>query len=202
MSEETKPTQTGDPVSVVRGDVVDGDGGIQAEGVVAANTDYALVVAQFADSNAALETYQALIDAETAGHVQVEGVLVVRAEANGQIDVQKVTDHSTKTGLKWGIVGGVVLGVIFPPSIIGSAAALGVTGGVLGKLRQVHHKSELEASLNGVLAPNASGILVLAKLPAVPVVRQTMPNATKVTEVPVDGPTAAAITEAARSAAV
>ena len=202
MSEETKPTAGADKAIAARGAVVDGHGGIRAEGLVAANTDYAVVVAQFADPNAALESYQALADAETAGHVSVEGVLVVRAEANGQIVIQKVTDHSTRDGLRWGIVGGVVLGVLFPPSIIGSAAALGVTGGVLGKLRQLHRKSELEASLSGLLAPNASGILVLATLPAVPLVRQTMPGATKVTEVPVDGPTAAAITEAARTAAV
>ena len=157
--------------------------------------------AEFADPNAALETYQALIEAETAGQITVDGVLVVRADANGQIVIQKVTDHSTKTGLKWGIVGGVVLGVLFPPSIIASAAALGVTGGVLGKLRQEHHKSELGTALTGSLAPNMSGILVLATLPAVPEVKETMPKATKVTEVPVDSETAEAITEASKTAA-
>ena len=135
------------------------------------------------------------------GSITVDGVLVVRADANGQIVIQKVTDHSTKTGLKWGIVGGVVLGVLFPPSIIASAAALGVTGGVLGKLRQEHHKSELGAALTGSLAPNMSGILVLATLPAVPEVKETMPKATKVTEVPVDNETADAITEASKTAA-
>lgn len=200
MSDETKPKSTDGQVTPGREVVVEGDGGIQAEGLVAAHTDYALVVAQFAGPGAALETYQALGDAETAGHVTIEGVLVVRAGANGRIDIQKVTDHSTRDGLKWGIVGGVVLGVLFPPSIIGSAAALGVTGGVLGKLRQMHRRSELEASLTGVLAPNASGILVLARLPAVSVVRQTMAKATKVTEVPVDGSTADAITQAAKAA--
>jgi len=190
-----------DDVSVVEGVVVDGDGGVQAAGIVAADTDHMLLVAEFADPNAALQTYQALVDAEISGHLTVEGVLVVRADANGQIVIQKVTDHSTKTGLKWGIVGGVVLGVIFPPSIIGSAAALGVTGGVLGKLRQEHHKSELGASLTGALAPNTSGILVLATLPAVSAAKETMPKATKVTEVPVDNATATAITEASKAAA-
>jgi uncharacterized membrane protein len=201
MSEETKPAASGDDVTVVEGVAVDSSGGIQAAGVVAANTDHALLVAEFADPNAALSTYQALIDAEISGHLVIDGVLVVRADANGQIVIQKVTDHSTKTGLKWGVVGGVVLGVIFPPSIIGSAAALGVTGGVLGKLRQEHHKSELAASLTGALAPNTSGILVLATLPAVPAVKETMPQATKVTEVPVDHDTAEAITEASKAAA-
>ena len=200
MSEETEHTPGGNNFPA-KG-VVDGDGGIQSEGLVAANTDHALLVAEFADPDAALESYQALVDAETAGHVTIDGVLVVRADGTGHIVIQKVTDHSTRTGLTWGIVGGVVLGVIFPPSIIGSAVALGVTGGVLGRLRHEHHKSELGATLSGALAPNTSGILVLATLPAVPTVRQTMPKATKVTEVPVDDSTAAAITEASKAAAV
>jgi uncharacterized membrane protein len=181
--------------------VVADEAGVQAAAAVATDGSNVLLVAEFADSAAAMETYQALVDAEISGALTVSGVLVVKADAKGKIEIQKVTDHSTKTGLKWGIVGGVVLGVIFPPSIIGSAAALGVTGGVLGKLRQEHHKSELGAQLEGALAPNTSGILVLASLPAVPAVKQTMPKATKVTQVPVEASAAAAITEAAKQAA-
>ena len=92
-----------------------------------------------------MDTYRALEDAEISGALDIEGVLVVKADGHGNIEIQKVTEHSTKTGVKWGVVGGVVLGVLFPPSIIASAAALGVTGGVLGKLRQEHHKSQLGA---------------------------------------------------------
>ena len=197
MSEQAKPAAASRDDLVVADDV----GGIQAAGLVAADTDHALLVAEFADPEAALESYQALIDAETSGHLAVDGVLVVKADASGTIQVQKVTDHSTRTGLTWGIVGGVVLGVVFPPSIIGSAAVLGVTGAVLGRLRKEHHKSELGATLTGALAPDASGILVLVTLPAVPAVRQTMPRATRVTQVPVDKETAASITEACKAAA-
>jgi len=210
MTEETKatPDTTAEPapaidatsdVAVVATVVTD-DTGVEAAAAVATDGTNVLLVAEFADPAAAMETYQALVNAEISGAVEVSGVLVVNADATGKVHVQKVTDHSTKTGLKWGIVGGVVLGVIFPPSIIGSAAALGITGGVLGKLRQEHHKSQLGAGLEGALAPNSSGILVLATLPAVPAVKQTMPKATKVTQVPVDGTTATAITEAAKQA--
>jgi len=180
--------------------VVADDAGIQAAATVATDGSNVLLVAEFADPAAAMETYQALIDAEISGALTVSGVLVVETDASGKVHIQKVTDHSTRTGLKWGIVGGVVLGVIFPPSIIGSAAALGVTGAVLGKLRQEHHKSELSAGLEDALAPNTSGILVMATLPAVPAVQQSMPKATKVTQVPVEASTSAAITEAAKQA--
>ena len=210
MTEETKatPDTTAEPAPAidatsdraVAATVVADDAGVEAAAAVATDGTNVLLVAEFADPAAAMETYQALVDAEISGAVEVSGVLVVNADATGKVHVQKVTDHSTKTGLKWGIVGGVVLGVIFPPSIIGSAAALGITGGVLGKLRQEHHKSQLGAGLEGALAPNSSGILVLATLPGVAAVKQTMPKATKVTQVPVDGTTTAAITEAAKQA--
>jgi uncharacterized membrane protein len=224
MSEDTKgapdtkaapatppPTSTGpapaapaDPAApevAVAAAVVADDTGVQAAAAVATDGSNVLLVAEFADPAAAMEAYQALVNAEIAGAIAVSGVLVVKADAAGKVHVQKVTDHSTKTGLKWGVVGGIVLGVIFPPSIIGSAAALGVTGGVLGKLRQEHHKAELGGALQGALAPDTSGILVLATLPGVAAVKQTMPKATKVTQVPVDGTTTAAITEAAKQAA-
>jgi uncharacterized membrane protein len=197
MTDEQK---TNDEVEAVAISVSDSAGGIQAAGIVAADSDHEVLVAEFADPTAAMVTYRNLPDAEIAGTIDVEGVLVVNADSQGNINVQKVTDHSTKTGVKWGVVGGVVLGVIFPPSIIGSAAVLGVGGGVLGKLRQEHHKSQLADSLYGALAPNTSGIIVLAKLPAVPAVKQTMPDAKKVTEVPVDAQTAADITAAAKEA--
>ena len=201
MTDESKDTAAA-PEQPVNAAVVvaEDDAGVEAVAGIAMQGNQALIVAQFADTDAALETYQALADAEVSGALAVSGVLVVKADASGKIHIQKVTDHSTRTGLKWGVVGGVVLGVIFPPSIIGSAAALGVTGAVLGKLRQEHHKAELGAGLAGALAPNTSGILVLATLPAVPAVKQAMPKATKVTQVPVESATATAITNAAKQA--
>ena len=201
MTDESKDTAAA-PEQPVNAAVVvaEDDAGVEAVAGIAMQGNQALIVAQFADTDAALETYQALADAEVSGALAVSGVLVVKADASGKVQIQKVTDHSTRTGLKWGVVGGVVLGVIFPPSIIGSAAALGVTGAVLGKLRQEHHKAELGAGLAGALAPNSSGILVLATLPAVPAVEQAMPKATKVTQVPVEAEAATAITEAAKQA--
>ena len=93
----------------------------------AAVTDgaYTLLVADFNDTDLAWEAYEALKEAEDGRTVEIEGVLVVTRSADGKLEVQKATDHSTKSGLKWGVVGGIALGVIFPPSILGSAAVVG-----------------------------------------------------------------------------
>ena len=115
---------------------------------IAAASDgaYTLIVADFADPATAWEAYEALEAVEDGRRVAIEGVVVVKRDADGKLDIQKATDHSTKSGLKWGIVGGVALGVIFPPSIIGSAAALGAAGAATGKLRQLHHRTSSPTS--------------------------------------------------------
>ena len=107
---------------------------------------YTLIVADFSDTSTAWEAYEALKSVEDGRTVEIEGVIVVSRSADGKLEVQKATDHSTKSGLKWGVVGGIALGVIFPPSILGSAAVVGSAGALAGKLRQRHHHGELESS--------------------------------------------------------
>ncbi len=172
--------------------------GVQAEIAIVTDFTHALIVAEFANPDAAMETYQALRDAEVSHGLKIDAVAVVKADAQGKIHAQKVTDHSTKTGIKWGVAAGIVLGVIFPPSILGSAVAVGATGGVIGKLRNEHHKIELEEELRGALGPDTSGIVALIEAPDSEAVKETMPKATKVTEKPIDDATAKDITEASK----
>ena len=104
---------------------------------------YTLFVADFADTDTAWQAYEALKSLEDGRHVEIDGVVVVKREGGGGLEVQKATDHSTKRGLTWGLVGGVVLGVIFPPSILASAAVVGGGGAAIGKAREMHHRKEL-----------------------------------------------------------
>jgi uncharacterized membrane protein len=139
----------------------------EGESVAAAMTDgvYTLVVADFADSSSAMEAYEAMKSIEDGHTVEIEGVLVVKRDGDGPLEVQEATDHSTKSGLKWGAVGGVVLGVIFPPSIIASAVLLGAAGAGAGKLRELHHHDNLEEELQGAIDPGHSGIVALISNP-------------------------------------
>ncbi len=174
--------------------------GTQAAGAIVTDYDYAVVVAAFADEDAASAAYDALKDAESAGSVQVEGVLVVKTDENGKVKVQEMTDHSTRTGLKWGAVGGVVLGIIFPPSILASAVGWGVVGGVLGKIRDVAHKSAVSEALAGTVGPNESGIVALVQSGDLDAAKAAMPDATKVRTAGVDEATAQKVAEAAKQA--
>jgi uncharacterized membrane protein len=160
----------------------------QSEVVAAAVSDgaYTLFVADFSDTDNAWQAYEALKSLEDGRNVQIEGVLVVKREADGTLEVQKSTDHSTKRGLRWGLVGGVAMGVLFPPSILGSATVLGAAGAAAGKVRQRHHHHEIEEELQDSIAPGHSGILALVSDPGVIEIRRALDTADAIVERAVD----------------
>ena len=151
---------------------------------VAAVSDGArtLFIADFNDTTAAHEAYLALKSLEDGRHFAIDGVIVVNRDADGKLEIEKATDHSTKKGLKWGLVGGAALGLIFPPSILGSAAALGAGGAALGKAHQLHDKIGLEKDLSEAVAPGHSGIVALVSDPGAVVIRDALAKANGIVE--------------------
>jgi len=198
MTEET-PTPAADDVVVVATQVAD-EKGVIAEAAIAAEGDHALIVARFADTKSAIAIYENLLLSEMDGSLHIDGVLVAKADADGRIHIQQMTEHSTRKGLKWGIVGGVVAGIFLPATIIGGAVALGFAGAAAGKARNLYHRVEVEKELTDVITPGTSGILCLVSATEVEDVRLKMPDAQEVTSVPVDEETAGAIKEAAAAA--
>ena len=168
----------------------------------AAVTDgaYTLIVADFDDTEAAFAAYELLKAVEDGRTLKIEGAVVVARNDDGELEVQKATDHSTRRGLGWGVVGGVVLGVIFPPSIIGSAAVLGAAGAATGKLRQLHHKSELADELQDAVAPGHSGLIALVSDPGAVEIQRALDKANRVVESAVDDVIAKDIKAAAKEA--
>ncbi len=198
--EQTNPAGSADDTAILAAQVAD-EQGVLAQGAVAAQGPHALIVARFADPSLAMATYDDLIDAEVAGLLEVDGVLVINAGQDGKLHVQKMTDHSTRTGLKWGIVGGVVAAIFLPAAIVTGAVALGFAGAAAGKARNLHHRAEVEKELAGVITPGTSGILALVSAMDADAVARKLPQAEQVKTVPVDEDTAAAIKAAATAAA-
>ena len=126
------------------------------------------------------------VPAPTPRHARNSICVAASGTPPGTIEVQKAPDSSTRRGVAWGLVGGVVLGVLFPPSIIGSAVVLGAGGAAVGKLREVHHKNELEAELADAIQPGHSGILALVSDPGVIEIRKALDKANRIVEKAVD----------------
>ncbi len=186
MSEQDQPVETTSETTVSAAAVSDGA--------------YTLMVADFSDTDTAWEAYEALKEVEDGRTVEIEGVIVVNRSAEGVLEIQKATDHSTKSGLKWGVVGGIALGVIFPPTILGSAAVVGSAGALAGKLRQRHHHGELEEQLENAIPPGHSGLLALVSDPGAVKIRQALELADAIVESAIDKVEADDIKAAAKEA--
>lgn len=176
------------------------DGDVNVEAVAVSDGGYTLVVADFDDTDTAWSAYEVLKSVEDGRSVKIESVIVVTRGDDGKLEIQKATDHSTGRGLAWGAVGGVVLGVIFPPSIIGSALVLGAAGAATGKLRELHHRSELANELEDAIAPGHSGIIALVSDPGVLKIQKALDKANRVVESAVDDVVAEDMKAAAKAA--
>lgn len=161
---------------------------------------HTLLVAQFPTMEDAEAAYRDLQEIERNSPLKIDGVVIASCDAEGKVHLGKVTEHSTKTGFKWGVVGGAVLGVIFPPSILASAAVVGGAGAVLGKARNVLNRRGLADQLAGAMRPNTAGIVALVENTAVVEMRKALAKADRIVEQAVDKQLAAEIDREAAAA--
>jgi uncharacterized membrane protein len=154
---------------------------------------YALIVAQFPSVEEAQAAYETLREVEQRSSLRIDGVLVAQRDAEGRVHLGRVTEHSTKTGLKWGLIGGVAFGVLFPPSIIASAAALGGVGAIIGKTRNLSARSGIARELEETMLPNTSALIAFVEDTAVVEVEKALAKAERIVTKAVDKQMAAEI---------
>jgi uncharacterized membrane protein len=169
------------------------DGAPQVGIGLATDGAYYLIAGQFPTEAEANAAYATLADIETRTSLRIDGVVLASADANGKITLHELTDHSTKTGLKWGVVGGVVVGILFPPSILAGAVGMGVVGSVLGKIRNVTHRGAVSDELAGIIQPNTTGLIVFAEDTAVVEIEKALSQADQIVSRAVDKQVAAEI---------
>src|SRR6202034_1078638 len=94
-----------------------------------------IYAATYADRADALADYDGLIELHRAKLVGTYDVAVISKDTDGKVHVEK-HEKPTQHGAWGGIAVGALVGVLFPPSIIGAAAVGGVVGGVGAHLRK------------------------------------------------------------------
>lgn len=189
--------------AVASSDNVAGTGiykGAEVEGAVVSDGAYSVIVADFSSEETAKQAYKALKDLDDDKAVKVEGVLVVKREEDGDIKVQKMTDHSTRHGVGWGAVGGLVVGVLFPPSVVGSVLVGSLGGAAVGGIRKHHHKKEVAQELDNVLKIGHSGLVALVSRSDELSIQQVLAKADSVVAKAIDDQAAEEIKTAALAA--
>jgi uncharacterized membrane protein len=87
----------------------------------------------YTDKDAAGEDLAAIREQHARGFIGSYDAAVVSKDGYGDVHVHK-HEKPTEHGAWGGVAAGAVVGLLFPPSIIGSALLGGVAGGVIGHL--------------------------------------------------------------------
>ena len=120
-------------------------------------------VAAFGTEGGAADALKDFRSAERAGAINlIDGAVIVH-RTSGKVDYQETADPSGKTWAKRGAIAGGVVGLIFPPSIIGTAIVGAAGGGVWGKVRDKGFKDEDLRSIGESIPPGSSAIIAIAE---------------------------------------
>ena len=105
----------------------------QGEAAMAKPESVFIYIGTYQDKAAAGDDYQVIKDLHSAGAVATYDAAVVTKDYNGKVHVSK-DEMATRHGAWGGAAVGAVLGLLFPPSIIGTAAVGAAVGGISGHL--------------------------------------------------------------------
>ncbi len=93
-----------------------------------------IYAATYADRADAFADYESLLDLHAAKLVGTYDVALITKDTDGEVHVEK-HEKPTQHGAWGGIAVGALVGILFPPSVLGAAAVGGLVGGVGGHLR-------------------------------------------------------------------
>lgn len=109
--------------------------------------DLYLFMAVFDGEDAATPVAKAIAGAAKEDKVHIDGLAAVHRDQHGRVHLHEIGDITGSQGAVRGAAVGAVLGLIFPPSILGTAILGGVVGAVVAKF---HDKGFSTGDLHAV----------------------------------------------------
>jgi uncharacterized membrane protein len=125
------------------------------------NNPVFVYAAAYSDLLGAEADYEALLELHAADLVGTYDVALVSKDEEGKVHVMK-HEKPTQHGAWTGVAVGAVVGILFPPSIIGAAVVGGVGGGVLGHIFRGMSRHDAK-ELGEVLDDGQAGLIVIGK---------------------------------------
>ncbi|QWZ09882.1 DUF1269 domain-containing protein [Nocardioides panacis] len=155
-----------------------------------------LYIAAYEDPDAARADWDALKLLAADDVIKVDGLVLVSRRRNGKIHVDD-DFHTAAKGAAWGAVGGAVVGLIFPPSLLASTAVGAGLGLGAGGLLSHGEKAAIRADIEDTLPLNSSGIVAMFEEIWVTEVEKSLARADNVTKQKVDPGSAEEVKSAA-----
>lgn len=118
-------------------------------------------VAAYPDREAAMADYDDLLELHDDKLVGTYDIAIIDKDAEGKVHVTK-HEKPTQHGAWGGIAVGALLGVVFPPSVLGTAAVGGVLGGVGAHLRKGLSRGDVK-ELGELLDAGEAAVVVIGE---------------------------------------
>jgi uncharacterized membrane protein len=131
-----------------------------------------------------LMDYTAVKQLYSDGVIDTYDAAVVEKDADGNVHVHK-HEKPTQKGAWTGIAVGAVVGVLFPPSIIASAAVGGVAGGLIGHVWRGMSRGDMK-DLGEYLDAGTAALVVVGKSSLADKIAKATAKAQKTTEKQLD----------------
>jgi uncharacterized membrane protein len=125
--------------------------------------DVQVFVATYADETSAQGALETLRRMDRDGVIELVDAAAVVKRPDGKVAITETADPSTKKWALCGAVAGGVLGLVFPPSLLVSAAVGAGGGGLWGKLRDKGFDDSELRRVGESLPPGGSAIVAIAE---------------------------------------
>jgi uncharacterized membrane protein len=150
------------------------------------DTEFDVVIAAYLIPDLAKQEFDALVELVEDKQLEVEGVALVREDADGNITVEETGDHLGRKGVAIGGGVGVALGLLAPP-LLASAVVGGAVGGLVAKFAKHKVDSGLGEKLGAALPPGSAGIVAIYDRAKSDTVTATLVSAVLTSTAEIDG---------------
>ena len=128
-----------------------------------ATSNLEVFIAAFASEDEAGATLRDFKTMHREGSIDLIDAAVIVHRADGKVHIEETADPSAKKWATGGAIAGGLVGLIFPPSILASAAVGAAGGGIWGKVRDKGFKDEDLRSAGESIPPGTSAIIAIAE---------------------------------------
>jgi uncharacterized membrane protein len=119
-----------------------------------ADRNMTLLVANYADADAAAEDFKAI---KSMGDTAVVAAVVLQRDSSGKVEVKEHGGGLVAGGTTLGAVGGLVVGLFAPPLLLATVVGAGIGAGV-GAIAKRHEEKAIGVNADEWLPPGSSAI--------------------------------------------
>ena len=125
------------------------------------NVPVELIVAAFPDEQGAASALEQLKQAKKEELIGIRDAAVITRDASNTLHIKETGDMSGRKGIGVGAIVGGVIGLLFPPSVLGSAVVGAAIGGLGAKLHDAGFPDDELRSIGSSLKPGTSAIVAV-----------------------------------------